>query len=66
MISSFASPELEPQQKLYFARYDVVHPYEESGRFYGCLCGEAKDNPIHAGAAKLDAEIRLPSYWERA
>lgn len=58
MISSFATSELAPHQKRYLERYDTVHPYEESGRFYGCLCGESQENPIHAGVAKND---RVPS-----
>ena len=66
MISSHATSELEPQQQRWMNRYNEVHPYEESGRLYGCLCGEAKGNPIHSGVAKLDAEVRLPGYWERA
>ena len=66
MISSHATSELEPQQQRWMNRYNEVHPYEESGRFYGCECGYAKDNPIHGGVARLDAEVRLPSYWARS
>ena len=38
---------MELQQQRYFDRYNNPHPYEESGRHYGCQCGRKLSDAIH-------------------
>lgn len=63
MIVSFSKSELSESQVRWLTRFDSPHPFENSGRWYGCECGESRGHSIHVGVGKLDAEVRLPSYW---
>jgi len=64
VISSIAA-KMDDCQRRWLERFDHPHPYEESGRWYGCLCGENKGNPIHVGVRKVEFHPVEALWFER-